>query len=183
MFTVTKRLAFLIVVISLTWLLHGMKASQAAIERHERSHAIAMQQLRAAQSVRDTQIAKKAEQRRLVQLKEREAAKKPPEPPSPSAVSCREAIRRTWPSQLHDGAYIVLQHENRAEDPTAVGAVNSDGVGSQDFGCFQINNHWHAAFFAQSDWRDPVANAAYAYTIYQERGNWTAWYAVEGILW
>lgn len=97
--------------------------------------------------------------------------------------SCRAAIAQTWPAHLQSGAITVMTHENRAENPAAVGAVNSDGVGSQDFGCFQINNYWHKGFFASNDWRDPVANARYAYSIYQGRGNWSAWYAVKGILW
>jgi len=97
--------------------------------------------------------------------------------------SCRDAIAQTWPAHLQAGAITVMTHENRSENPAAVGAVNNDGVGSQDFGCFQINNYWHKAFFASNDWRDPVANARYAYTIYQGRGNWSAWYAVKGILW
>lgn len=65
--------------------------------------------------------------------------------------------------------------------PDAVGAVNNDG--SRDFGCFQINNRWHPQFFAEGDWRDPYHNARYALKIYNGRGNWSAWYAVRGILW
>lgn len=97
--------------------------------------------------------------------------------------SCRDAIAQTWPSHLQSGAITVMTHENRSENPAAIGAVNNDGHGSQDFGCFQINNYWHKNFFASNDWRDPVANARYAYSIYQGRGNWSAWYAVQGILW
>lgn len=97
--------------------------------------------------------------------------------------SCRAAIAQTWPAHLQSGAITVMTHENRSENPAAVGAINPDEHRSQDFGCFQINNYWHKAFFANNDWRDPVANARYAYSIYQGRGNWTAWYAVQGILW
>lgn len=75
----------------------------------------------------------------------------------------------------------MLTHENRQEKPDAVGAINYNG--SRDYGCFQINDKAHPAFFASSDWRDPIANAHYAYKIYKGRGNWTAWYAVQGILW
>lgn len=116
------------------------------------------------------------------------APEKPPEPPSvpPRAQTCREAIAKTWPSNLQAGAIIVLEHENRSENPKAAGAVNKDGT--QDFGCFQINNHWHANFFATNDWTDPESNAAYAYQIYLGRANtgrngWSSWYAVQGILW
>ena len=100
-----------------------------------------------------------------------------------SGGSCRAAIAQTWPAHLQSGAITVMTHENRAENPAAVGAVNQDEHRSQDFGCFQINNYWHKGFFANNDWRDPVANARYAYSIYQGRGNFTAWYAVQGILW
>ncbi|UNQ40931.1 hypothetical protein MPC38_06685 [Prescottella equi] len=69
-----------------------------------------------------------------------------------------------------------------------MGAINQDGHGSRDYGCFQINSYWHAQFFVESDWQDPVANAAYAYKIWQGRqaqtGNgWQAWYAVKNTLW
>lgn len=100
-----------------------------------------------------------------------------------SGGSCRAAIAQTWPAHLQSGAITVMTHENRSEDPNAAGKINNDEHRSQDFGCFQINNYWHKAFFANNDWRDPVANARYAYSIYQGRGNWTAWYAVQGILW
>lgn len=91
-----------------------------------------------------------------------------------------------WPAELQAGALTVLEHENRSERPNAVGAMNQNG--SQDYGCFQINNAAHPRFFATHDWRDPVANATEALAIYQGRqkltGNgWQAWYAVEGILW
>lgn len=104
-----------------------------------------------------------------------------PEPPQPSGT-CRDAIAREWPANLQQGAITVMTHENRSENPLAVGAVNNDGHGSRDYGCFQINDYWHAGFFANNDWRDPYANARYAYQIYKGRGNWTAWYAVAGIL-
>lgn len=100
--------------------------------------------------------------------------------------TCREAIARTWPVALRDGAYTVLENENRQEDPSAVSGVNSDG--SRDYGCFQVNSYWHASFFASKTWSNPLDNAQYAYSIYEERKaldgiGWTAWYAVEGILW
>jgi hypothetical protein len=81
-----------------------------------------------------------------------------------------------------------MTNENRREDPSAKGAVNPDAQGSQDFGCFQINNYWHPDYFSGGDWTDPVWAAKYALGIYQGRlardgVGWTAWYAVEGILW
>lgn len=80
----------------------------------------------------------------------------------------------------------MLEHENRRENPQAVGAVNNNG--SVDYGCFQINNAAHPAFFNTEDWSNPFSNATYAYQIYKDRKSidgvgWTAWYAVDGILW
>lgn len=98
----------------------------------------------------------------------------------PAVTSCADAIAKVWPAELQAGARLVAQKESSLI-ATRVGAVNQDG--SQDFGCFQINNQAHPQFFANGDWRDPVYNAQYALRIYQGRGNWTAWYAVRGILW
>ncbi len=99
---------------------------------------------------------------------------------APVAQTCRQAILSVWPKDLQSGAITVLMHENRSENPKAIGAMNKDG--SRDYGCFQINDRWHKDFFANNDWSDPVANSRYALTLYEERGDWTAWYAVAGIL-
>lgn len=100
-------------------------------------------------------------------------------------TSCVAAIEQTWPEHLQSGAKTVLDNENGQHDPNAISAVNHhpDGSTSRDFGCFQINDKSHAGFFASNDWSDPVANARYAHSIYEGRGDWTAWYAVAGILW
>ncbi len=100
--------------------------------------------------------------------------------PAPPAGSCEDAIAKIWPAELQDGAKLVALKESSMRTD-AIGTVNSDG--SQDFGCFQINNRYHPHFFASGDWRDPMHNAQYALRLYQERGNWSAWYAVRGILW
>lgn len=113
------------------------------------------------------------------------------EPPSIQAsqpTTCREAIDAVWPTALREGAKLVLVHENRSEDPAAEGEVNKDEYASKDWGCFQINDHWHSAYFAGGDWKDPVWAAKYALMIYEGRqqseGNgWRAWYAVQGVLW
>lgn len=116
------------------------------------------------------------------------AAEEPPSTQASQPMTCREAIDAVWPTALREGAKLVLVHENRSENIAAEGVVNSDEFGSKDWGCFQINDHWHPAYFAEGDWRDPVWAAQYAYKIYQGRqaseGNgWRAWYAVQGILW
>jgi len=106
--------------------------------------------------------------------------------PAPQPLTCRQAIDQVWPTALREGATLVLVHENRSENIAAEGAVNGDG--SKDWGCFQINDRWHPAYFAEGDWKDPVWAAQYALKIYEGRqqseGNgWRAWYAVQGILW
>jgi hypothetical protein len=102
----------------------------------------------------------------------------PPQPkPAPAAQSsCRQAIAQTWPANLHGLAVLTMSKENGREDPARVSVANSDG--SQDFGCFQINNSSHPTMLPNR-WSDPVQNAAYAYQhIFASRGNWSAWYAV-----
>ena len=111
-----------------------------------------------------------------------------PVAPAPAPETCRSAIAKVWPAHLQAGAITVMTNENQREDPSAKGAVNPDAQGSQDFGCFQINNYWHPDYFTGGDWTDPVWAAQYALGIYQGRLardgiGWTAWYAVEGILW
>jgi hypothetical protein len=102
--------------------------------------------------------------------------------------SCEEAIAAVWPANLQSGARLVAQKESSLK-ADQVGPLRSDGSvgynydGSRDYGCFQINDKAHPHFFSGGDWSDPHQNAQYALRIYQERGNWTAWYAVEGILW
>lgn len=110
-------------------------------------------------------------------------------PPTPvSAGSCEEAIANVWPAALQSGARLVSTKESSMISDR-IGPLKADGTvgfnydGSRDYGCFQINDKAHPAFFANGDWRDPTYNAQYALQLYNERGNWTAWYAVRGILW
>lgn len=105
-----------------------------------------------------------------------------------SAGSCEETIAKIWPAALQSGARIVSTKESSMISDR-IGPLKADGTvgynydGSRDYGCFQINDKAHPTFFANGDWRDPIYNAQYALKIYNERGNWTAWYAVRGILW
>jgi hypothetical protein len=107
--------------------------------------------------------------------------------PAP-AGSCEEAIAAVWPASLQSGARLVSTKESSMISDR-IGPLKADGTvgynynGSRDYGCFQINDQAHPDFFANGDWRDPTYNAQYALKIYNERGNWTAWYAVRGILW
>lgn len=108
--------------------------------------------------------------------------------PQAPARSCEAAIAAVWPASLQTGARLVSVKESSL-NPDQIGPIREDGStgynydGSRDYGCFQINNKAHPDFFSGGDWRDPYYNAQYALKTYQERGNWTAWYAVRGILW
>lgn len=112
-----------------------------------------------------------------------------PQPVAPSKpTTCREAIAAVIPAHLQSGFITVMTHENRSELVDAEGAINPDAHSSKDWGCFQINDYWHPDYFSGGDWRDPVWAAQYALKIYEGRKakdgiGWTAWYAVEGILW
>lgn len=103
--------------------------------------------------------------------------------PTPQPVppgSCEDAIAQIWPATLQSRARLVAQKES-SMTVDQVGPINYNG--SRDFGCFQINNKAHPDFFASGNWKDPYYNTRYALELYRERGNWSAWYAVRGILW
>jgi Lysozyme like domain len=69
-----------------------------------------------------------------------------------------------------------MSQENGRETADRVGTINSDG--SQDFGCFMVNDQAHPEFFATQNRANPVANSRYAYSIFLARRDWSAWYAV-----
>lgn len=171
------------------------------LEKTEEQYTDAIQRAEAAEDAKTDKAKKlkqKAQQQRelrreVQELKEQLQAKRKSNAVHAAAptqessnTSCAQAVKQTWPSSLQQSALVVLNHENRQHDPTAISAVNHhpDGSTSQDFGCFQINNKYHSSFFANNNWRDPVASANYAFnSIYKPRGDFTAWYAVQGILW
>ncbi len=100
-------------------------------------------------------------------------------PVMPAITACRAAIKAVWPQDLQWGAQIVLERENRSENPKAKSKKNADG--SYDYGCMQVNDKAH---FGSKGWTtleqifDPVFNARIGLAIYQERGNWSPWYSV-----
>lgn len=184
-----KKLAFLLVTIVLAFAITVVKdthynASQAQHKPAPVEDIVSPKvEAKAAESVPE-----KAEEPVVEEPAQPVEQAKPPSTTASQPLTCREAIDQVWPTALRDGAKTVLVHENGKEDPHAVGGVNNDGVGSRDYGCFQINDHWHPAYFSEGDWKDPKWAAEYALKIYQGRaalnGNgWSAWYAVEGILW
>lgn len=181
-----KKTAFVLVVLLSTNVISNHKTHQAQVRQ---ARVEAHQKQVEAQTAQ--KLAREAEAKKLaqVQVEAKKPVAEPEKEPEPSSVkpavtsnvTCRQAIDQVFPAHLRSGAIVVLQHENRKEDPNAIGKMNKNG--SRDYGCFQINDKAHKAFFASKNWRDPVHNAQQALAIYNGRGNWTAWYAVRGILW
>ena len=68
-------------------------------------------------------------------------------------------------------------YESKAEAVAAASAHLTDGTGTFDIGCFQLNIRWHGEGFSTFDEMfDPEKNASYAakflMSLYQESGNW-----------
>lgn len=81
-----------------------------------------------------------------------------------------------WPWTINaDGKGAFF--DSKAEAVAAATAHLTDGTGTFDVGCFQLNIRWHGASFSTlDDMFDPDRNATYAAkfltTLYQEAGNW-----------
>ena len=81
-----------------------------------------------------------------------------------------------WPWTINadgKGAF----YETKADAVAAATAHMSDGTGTFDSGCFQLNYRYHGASFATfDDMFDPEQNADYAarflLSLYAEKGNW-----------
>ena len=70
-------------------------------------------------------------------------------------------------------------YETREAAVAAATTHLTDGTGTFDVGCFQLNIRWHGdQFESLSDMFDPMKNAAYAAAflaqLYQESGDWSA---------
>jgi len=193
-----KKLTFILVVFIATNLIGNYKQEQKILA-HQREQ-VRLELVRKEEEAKTAlKLAEETKLKEQVKAQEeakkaQEVAKTKPSVPKTSAPipapavagSCRDAINQVFPAHLRAGAIVVLQHENRGENPEAIGGVNKDG--SRDYGCFQINSRWHKNFFATKNWKDPVHNAQQALDIYNGRkareGNgWRAWYAVQGKLW
>ena len=82
-----------------------------------------------------------------------------------------------WPWTINadgKGAF----YPTKAEATAAATAHLTDGTGTFDIGCFQLNIRWHGAGFATfDDMFDPEQNAAAAaqflMSLYKEMGNWS----------
>lgn len=81
-----------------------------------------------------------------------------------------------WPWTINaDGKGAFF--DSKAEAVAAATAHLTDGTGTFDVGCFQLNIRWHGGSFSTlDDMFDPDQNATYAAkflnTLYQEAGNW-----------
>ena len=97
------------------------------------------------------------------------------------AITRAETARsngRPWPWTINaDGA--GSWYDSKDQAIAAATSHGSDGTGTFDVGCFQLNIKWHGGGFASlSDMFDPAQNAAYAAgfltQLYQESGDWAA---------
>lgn len=90
----------------------------------------------------------------------------------------RGDVVQPWPWTINaDGA--GDWYDTKEAAVAAATAHLTDGTGSFDVGCFQLNMRWHGAGFANlSDMFDPGRNAGYAAAfllqLYQESGDWAA---------
>lgn len=95
-----------------------------------------------------------------------------------SRVETGRSDGRPWPWTINaDGA--GNWYATKAEAVAAATAHGSDGTGTFDVGCFQLNIKWHGKGFASlSDMFDPDQNATYAAQflaqLYQESGDWAS---------
>ncbi|MBN2759186.1 MAG: transglycosylase SLT domain-containing protein [Rhodobacteraceae bacterium] len=85
---------------------------------------------------------------------------------------------RPWPWALNAGGQSHWL-PSKAEAVTKARAILATGRRNLDFGCFQLNYHWHGTHFASvEDMLDPAQNADYAarYLLghYRRLGDWKA---------
>lgn len=89
----------------------------------------------------------------------------------------RDGALTPWPWTINadgKGAF----YDSEAEAIAAAQIHETDGTGTFDIGCFQLNIRWHGeGFSTYEEMFDPVRNATYAarflQSLYQEKGNWT----------
>ena len=89
------------------------------------------------------------------------------------ATTCRDAIRKYWPTELQNQAIALATMESglRAD------AHNGNALtGDDSWGCFQGNRYGYlAASRPSAEWFvDPDNNAKWAYELYRAQG-WKPW--------
>jgi hypothetical protein len=88
----------------------------------------------------------------------------------------RDGALSPWPWTINadgKGAF----YDSEAEAIAAAQTHETDGTGTYDIGCFQLNIRWHGeGFSTYQEMFDPGKNATYAarflQSLYQEKGNW-----------
>lgn len=95
------------------------------------------------------------------------------------AITRVEAGRNaaSWPWTINADGQGTF-YDTKAEAVSAATAHLTDGTGTFDVGCFQLNIRWHGENFADlSDMFDPIQNANYAadflMQLYQDSSNWS----------
>lgn len=96
---------------------------------------------------------------------------------SGNCESYRGLVAKYFPADQVNNALLTMQKESSCR-PTAVSPTN-------DHGLMQVNCTYHCSKVGGDVNRlyDPETNIRLASAIYTDRGNWSAWYAVRGILW
>lgn len=96
---------------------------------------------------------------------------------SGNCESYRGLVASYFPAGQVDNALLTMQKESGCRT-NAVSPTN-------DHGLMQVNCTYHCAKVGGDVNRlyDPETNIRLASAIYKDRGNWSAWYAVRGILW
>lgn len=96
---------------------------------------------------------------------------------SGNCESYRGLVAAYFPAGQVDNALLTMQKESGCRTH-AVSPTN-------DHGLMQVNCTYHCAKVGGNvnALYDPETNIRLASAIYRDRGNWSAWYAVRGILW
>lgn len=96
---------------------------------------------------------------------------------SGNCESYRGIVAKYFPANQVNNALITMQKES---------SCRTDAVSpTDDHGLMQVNCRYHCSKVGGNvnALYDPETNIRLASAIYSDRGNWSAWYAVRGILW
>lgn len=96
---------------------------------------------------------------------------------SGNCESYRGIVAKYFPADQVSNALITMQKES---------SCRTDAVSpTDDHGLMQVNCRYHCSKVGGNvnALYDPETNIRLASAIYSDRGNWSAWYAVRGILW
>jgi hypothetical protein len=88
----------------------------------------------------------------------------------------RDLVTKYFPKDQQQNALRIMSKENGAGDPNKVSVPNKDKWRSQDYGLFQLNDHWQG-YRVDGDveqFKNPEKNVKIAYDIWSEQG-WKPW--------